>query len=53
MQKQDWTPACSQAVKKYNEQNESKTGKPLNVYDYLNWLNESDPSVLAYLPKRS
>ena len=49
----EWTSECTEAVKKYNAQVvETDPDKALNVYNYLKWLNESDPSVMDYLPKR-
>ena len=53
MQQTEWTQECTNAVREYDKQLENTSGKALNVYDYLKWLNESDPSVLEYLPKRS
>ncbi len=53
MQQTEWTQECTDAVREYDKQLETETGKALNVYDYLKWLNESDPTVLEYLPKRS
>lgn len=47
----EWTKECTDAVREYDKL--EKSGKPLNVYDYLKWLNESDPTVMDYLPKRS
>jgi len=53
MENTEWTQECTDAVREYNKQLEDASGKALNVYDYLKWLNESDQSVLEYLPKRS
>lgn len=54
METKEWTAACSASVKKYDAKLKlADAGKPLNVYDYLNWLNESDKSVMEYLPKRN
>ena len=53
-QKTEWTSACSESVKHYDELlKKGQTDKPLNVYAYLKWLNESDTTVMDYLPKRS
>jgi len=51
----DWDQSCTEATKKYNLvlKEEGQSGKTLNVYDYLTWLNESDETVLGYLPKRT
>jgi hypothetical protein len=51
----EWTQDCTDAVKEYNQQlkEAGDTSKPLNVFEYLKWLNESDPTVMDYLPKRS
>jgi len=54
MTTQEWTQECTDAVREYTKQLEKdRSGKALNVYDYLKWLNESDPTALDCVPRRS
>jgi hypothetical protein len=51
----NWTTECTDAVRVYDKllSEEGYSSQPLNVYDYLSWLNESDPTALDSVPRRS